>query len=298
MTSPTLTAKQQKSLKTFYHPGMYTFNVNPDDSMQCLTAPKDNVTDPNRLDRFTKKYKKIYDELFVNTNICVYLQVEISEPRVMNKGQFPRLHFHGWIDFPDYDDILYFLMNILPVLTRCNQIEIDTFDNAIMRDMYCHKAIGKFNLPHYCNMSLQTRNSILLKAIKQQEAEAKASAEVTSSPDMSGAIDKVRPLTEATVQTVPKCGITATFNNSPSSPGRNLTQTNINHKQTRNFKNSIKRKTISLNIEQLCHTAKRGTRRRKRKTTKKGTLITTQNKPSRPPGNSDSQEQVVVSFDT
>lgn len=118
---------------------LMTFNVNPDDRHQYYDAPKQSVKDADRLDRFMRFWRTFFDRI-TEYDIEVYLQVEASEPYKGSSAiQRSRLHFHGYIRFPDIDSLKWFHLYGCALINQCAVYEIDTIEDPRYWYEYVHK---------------------------------------------------------------------------------------------------------------------------------------------------------------
>lgn len=94
----------------------YAFTINPEDKHQFF-----NCNSLNRVREFHKHACERLEDIFTSTLCRVKLKLEISK-----KG---RLHYHGWINFSDEDDIInFFLVVVHKLESYC------TYDLHMIKD--------------------------------------------------------------------------------------------------------------------------------------------------------------------
>lgn len=102
---------------------IYAWTIAPDDKHQYLGVrrPK-SLGAKTRLQSVQDSFAKVFTELEIS-NIEFYLVTEFTEPFTGKTiAQIPRIHYHGYIYFPDVESILGFLQyDALDLSTKCMQ---------------------------------------------------------------------------------------------------------------------------------------------------------------------------------
>ncbi len=111
----------------------YSITINPNDKYQYT-----NVS--NYYNRIFK-IKQSVSECFAHEDIRYSLHIDISEPKQLKKGTYPRIHFHGCFRFNNNEAILAFLTHTLVCLSQIAYIDIDTLDQSSKQQWfdYCKK---------------------------------------------------------------------------------------------------------------------------------------------------------------
>lgn len=138
--------KSEETDKVLLRPGtLYAWTIAPNDKCQCLGVerPKMGNTRRTRLDSVYRSFSKVLTEMEIS-NIEYILNVEISEPfSGSSNGQIPRIHYHGYLYFPDCDSILEFLQyDAVTLSTKCLQTIKQIFiedDGTCKWDAYMEK---------------------------------------------------------------------------------------------------------------------------------------------------------------
>ena len=89
---------------------LYAWTISPDDKHQALGVrrPK-SLGALSRLETVKKGFKALFTDMDIS-NIDYYLITEITEPFSGKSGnQIPRIHYHGYLWFPDASAILDYL---------------------------------------------------------------------------------------------------------------------------------------------------------------------------------------------
>lgn len=125
----------------------YTITVNPSDVLQKGRGNRWSVVRRNVMELLVPYMKEI-------DNIVLF--PDISFPRQMQDGVFPRIHYHGIVEFAD-------VIGFLTKFTKhphC-QIEIDTIDDEKVWTKYCKKLIALH--PEYDMYEIDTEDLADLK---------------------------------------------------------------------------------------------------------------------------------------
>lgn len=105
---------------------VYTFNVSPDNDRQYECRPKGSLADRDRLESFVKYWTRFFQE-FTISEVEFYLQIELSEPVLeSHTTQRSRLHFHGYISFPNASSLKWFLLYGTILLSEVSRYTIGT----------------------------------------------------------------------------------------------------------------------------------------------------------------------------
>lgn len=136
--NPTHTDKQcHLQLET-----VYTFNVSPSDKYQYEKAPQSTTEqkgEHNRLQSFTKYWTKFFQE-FTISEIQFHLQTELSEPVFDGSGrQVSRLHYHGYIKFPNVSSLRWFLLYGTVLLDKVCRYTIGSIEDPLVWYNYISK---------------------------------------------------------------------------------------------------------------------------------------------------------------
>lgn len=121
----------------------YTFNLNPSDKYQ-MTGSK------NWEERVKKIKNRLYEELLCwdQFKIKYWLQMEFSIPD--DSTRFPRLHFHGIIQFRHRKSVNCFYLQEWLKLQTWSHICIRPIEDWEKWGIYCRKDT-RFGLPHVTN---------------------------------------------------------------------------------------------------------------------------------------------------
>lgn len=100
---------------------IYEITINPDDKHQYVSS-KDS-----RINKVRSDLKECLEE----TGLKYALRLEISRPRYGDKfkGTIARLHYHGYIMFPTYEDIFNFFCNHWHKITSWSNVIISFNDS-------------------------------------------------------------------------------------------------------------------------------------------------------------------------
>lgn len=124
-----------------YQPGItYTFDIDPNDSFQYLSSPKNSTGDHDRLKEFEKCMNKVVHDI-MKYDIEVVVQLECSQPYSGEFKKCARLHAHGLIRFLSLDAIKQFDLYISTELFMMGTIKIDTIKDLEKRYRYMTKNI-------------------------------------------------------------------------------------------------------------------------------------------------------------
>lgn len=118
---------------------IYAFNINPDN--QYVIKSKKSVADADRLQRFVRAWNNLLTELSIS-NIEYYLHMEASEPYKGTESataQFSRLHWHGYIRFPNVESLRWFHLYGASLLTHSSTFCIKPITDPDMWYGYVHK---------------------------------------------------------------------------------------------------------------------------------------------------------------
>ncbi len=111
----------EKTIEIFYRVNkIYSITINPNDKHQFTHI----VNYYNRI----KKVKSFVRECFGDEGIHFCLHLDISEPRQLKKGTYPRIHFHGVIMFKNKEAILSWLVHTSIMLSQMAYVDIDSLD--------------------------------------------------------------------------------------------------------------------------------------------------------------------------
>lgn len=120
----------------------YTITINPDNNHQ-YTKPQhlrpDRTYLPSDRMYYTTRYIHNAHMLKLKRYATWTLYPEFSTPKPDNKKGVTRLHFHGIIQFYDYEGIKLFYCTWLNKLKDTCMVEIDTIDNIQTFKNYCTK---------------------------------------------------------------------------------------------------------------------------------------------------------------
>lgn len=152
MTSPITANKPDSSCKVHMNQ-LYTFNVSPSDTYQYESGRDEKYETFTRLKKFQKYWNNLFKEFSV-ADVQYYLQTELSEPYSGNdKLQSSRLHFHGYIAFPNREALLWFHLDGSVLLAKTCRFEIDTIADPQIWYDYVHKQ-AFLELPVITNTSI------------------------------------------------------------------------------------------------------------------------------------------------
>ncbi len=91
------------------------------------------------LKSFNLIHNAVHEYIDYDDDTRYILHFDISEPKEMRKGKFPRLHLHGCIKFKSSQAIRYWLLYSCNNLSKVASIYIDTIDNVEIWEKYCKK---------------------------------------------------------------------------------------------------------------------------------------------------------------
>lgn len=118
--------------KIFYEKNeWYSFTLAPSDAYQ-YAGKKDRL----------KKFTDLMYESFLaldSSKIKYRFDIDISEPKNIQKSIGPRLHIHGRLLFPCSRSILDWQLMHAYSLSRIGILDIDTIEDISIWDKYCEK---------------------------------------------------------------------------------------------------------------------------------------------------------------
>lgn len=147
---------------------VYSFNLNPSDTHQCLGEYK---TKTSRFYRVHKYFRKVFQSF----NWEYELYPEISTPH--DGKRIPRVHYHGFVCFRNIEQILEWYDTIHVRLKGLTMFEMDSWDGKQKYLNYCKKNhVLMEAICEHVNLTYQTKSQHMAKCminyIKQRKLES------------------------------------------------------------------------------------------------------------------------------